>query len=56
MEHLQYRGEMAIMSTSPQAQQNIRNEMNALRNNFENLFKGLFFIVDIKLYLLKVKM
>ena len=56
VEDLQHKGERAVASTSPQGQQNIHTEMSRLRENFENVFKGLFFIVNIKLYLLKVKM
>ena len=56
VEQLQHKGETAMASTSSQGQENIRNEMAGLRESFENVFKGLFFIDDIKLYLLEVKM
>ncbi|XP_068085330.1 muscle-specific protein 300 kDa [Anabrus simplex] len=39
VEHLQHTGEVVIASTSPQGQEIIRNEIRALRENFEGLFK-----------------
>jgi hypothetical protein len=42
VEHLQHTGEVAIASSSSQGQENIRNEIRALRENFEGLFKGEF--------------
>jgi hypothetical protein len=35
---------VAIASTSSQGQENIRNEIKALRENFEGLFKGKFVV------------
>lgn len=40
VEHLQHTGEVAIASSSSQGQENIRNEIKALRENFEGLFRG----------------
>jgi nesprin-1 len=45
VEHLQHTGEVAIASSSSQGQENIRNEIRALRENFEGLFKGQFLII-----------
>lgn len=44
VEHLQHTGEVAIASTSSQGQESIRNEIKALRENFEGLFKGKFVV------------
>ena len=40
VEHLQHTGNVVCASTSPQGQEVIRNEMRALTESFENLFKG----------------
>lgn len=40
VEHLQHTGQVVCASTSPQGQDIIRNEIRALTESFENLFKG----------------
>ena len=41
VEHLQHTGDVVCASTSPQGQEVIRNEIRALAESFESLFKGM---------------
>lgn len=40
VEHLQHTGKVVCASTSPQGQENIKNEVKALTQSFEELFRG----------------
>lgn len=40
LEHLQHTGKVVCASTSPRGQEIILNEIKALTESFENLFKG----------------
>ncbi|XP_063222936.1 muscle-specific protein 300 kDa isoform X4 [Bacillus rossius redtenbacheri] len=41
VEHLTHTGEVVMASTSPQGQESVRNEIRALRESFEGLFKDI---------------
>lgn len=48
VEHLTHTAEVVSASTSPQGQETIANDVKALRESFEGLFKGkLIFILEI---------
>jgi len=55
VEHLHNTGQVLLASTSPQGQESIKNEMRALTESFQTLFKGEPKIILIILHSLCIK-
>lgn len=51
VEHMQNTGEVVIASSSPQGQEIIRNEVRALTESFQSLFKGIAFLLCLVIHM-----